>query len=165
MKEGNKPLAISRKHIPDCIPIYGNLDYRGAICLHEDAEQKQFFATVRALYPKTWGRIATHIENESGGSSAIRTMRSKAVGLTPGACDIIIPGNPTFCCEMKRRNPQKSHTNQSQINYLLAAQAAGAFVCYALGADAALEAFNVWREALNEGGNDGQDKRDGADKA
>jgi hypothetical protein len=165
IKEDKKPLAISRKHIPDCIPIFGNLDYRGAICLREDAEQKQFFATLRAIYPKTWGVIATHVPNEMGGDSVVRTIRAKAVGLTPGACDIIIPGNPTFCCEMKRRNSQKSHTNKSQIDYLVAAQAAGAFVCYALGSDAALEAFSVWREALNEGGSDGQDERDGADQA
>jgi len=61
--------------------------------------------------------------------------------MTTGAADIIIPGNPSFVCELKRRDHTKSTLDPEQAKYLEQAQAAGAFVCIALGADAAMEAF------------------------
>ena len=69
-------------------------------------------------------------------------------GLVKGCSDIIIPGNPSFVCEMKSRSP-KAKISDEQIKYLPAAQNNGSFVCIALGCDAAWEAFNEWRE-LNE---------------
>jgi len=67
--------------------------------------------------------------------------KEKAEGMTTGAADIIIPGNPSFVCELKRRDHTKSTLDPEQAKYLEQAQAAGAFVCIALGADAAMEAF------------------------
>ena len=64
--------------------------------------------------------------------------------MTKGASDIIIPGSPAFVCELKRRDHTKSRWEDGQQEYLTAAQDAGAFVCIALGADAAMEAFNDW---------------------
>ena len=68
----------------------------------------------------------------------------KAEGMSPGASDIVIPGNPSFVCEMKRQNHTISSWQKGQIEYLEAAAKAGAFACVALGAAAAWEAFEQW---------------------
>lgn len=149
MKEVRKSLSISTKNIPKKIPIYGNMDYRNPYCPDEALEQASFFNQIRLNYPKSWGLIATSIQNESGKESGFRTHLAKKAGLIAGAPDVIIPGKRTFLCELKRRDRTKSRVGQKQIDYLLAAQAAGCFVCIALGADAAWEAFNKWKDEKN----------------
>ena len=129
---------------PDDIAIYGNVDYRGD-CPPEAIEQVTFFNRIRMRYPDTWGRIAVHPRNE-GARGYRQVAKEKAEGMTPGAADVIILGNPTFICEIKRRDHTKSKWQPNQLEYLNVAQEAGAFVCVALGADAAIHAFEDYLE-------------------
>tara|TARA_R110000868_G_scaffold82206_1_gene232214 strand:- start:597 stop:833 length:237 start_codon:yes stop_codon:yes gene_type:complete len=71
----------------------------------------------------------------------MQAARHKAEGMTPGAADVIIPGSPAFVCEIKRRDHTKSRWQDGQVEYLEACAKAGAFVCVALGGDAAGNAF------------------------
>ena len=126
------------------IKVYGDIKYRGD-CPSETAEAVTFFAKIRREYPDTYGRIATHIRNE-GKRSFHQVAKQKAEGMTKGAPDIIVPGNPAFVCELKRQDHTKSSWQEGQQEYLLAAQEAGAFVCVALGYVAAFEAFIYWKD-------------------
>lgn len=67
--------------------------------------------------------------------------------MVTGAVDIVIPGNPSFVCELKRRDHTLSKIHDEQVEYLHAAKEAGAFVCIALGADAASAAFEKFLDA------------------
>lgn len=130
---------------PPSIPLYGDPSYRGK-CPPEAAEQASFFSRLRREYPTRWGLIALHPRNEGlldkGQFSAI--IKHKAEGMTAGAADIIIPAARSFVCEMKRVNPTLSKWQDGQVEYLEAAQKAGAFACVALGAVAAWVAFTFW---------------------
>jgi len=132
--------------LPPSIPVYGDTAFRGK-CPKEEVEQASFFSRVRREYPVTWGRIALHPRNEGlkqkGQFSSV--MKHAAEGMTRGASDIVIPGNPAFICELKRQDHTQSAWQEGQQEYLLAAQQAGCFVCVALGAAAAWGAFEVWR--------------------
>jgi len=128
----------------DNIPVYGDKSFRGE-CPSESAEQVTFFSRLRREYPDTWGLIAIHPRNE-GVRHHAQTMRQKSEGMTPGAADIVIPGAPAFVCELKRRDHTKSRWQDGQVEYLEAAQKAGAFVCVALGCDAAWQASVEWIE-------------------
>jgi hypothetical protein len=125
---------------PPDIVVYGDQDYRGD-CPSETVEQVTFFSRLRKGWPDTWGCVAVHIRNE-GQRSYMQAARHKAEGMTKGASDVMIPGNPAFVCEIKRRDHTKSRWQENQETYLLTAKKLGAFVCVALGADAATEAFN-----------------------
>ena len=127
------------------IKIYGTKDKTCDIT--EAYHMITFFNSLRINFPDSYGAIAVHIRNESR-RTAQQAARHKMEGLVKGCSDIIIPGNPSFVCEMKSRSPEAKISNE-QINYLLAAQKNGSFVCVALGHEAAWEAFNDWRE-LNE---------------
>lgn len=131
--------------IPDWLPCYGDRSFRGP-CPQEGAEQVTFFQRLRRGYPKSYGMLALHPKNEGKrrGGQFQQLARDKAMGLSPGASDIVIPGAPAFVVEMKRRDHTKSRWQPGQLEYLEAAQEAGAFVCVALGADAAMEAFHDW---------------------
>jgi hypothetical protein len=124
---------------PNDIAVYGNVDYRGD-CPPEAIEQVTFFNRLRMRYPNSWGIIALHPRNE-GKKGFRQVAKEKAEGMTPGAADVIVPGDPGFVCEIKRRDHTKSKWQDKQLEYLNAAQEAGAFVCIALGADAAINAF------------------------
>ena len=126
---------------PPQIKVYGDLSFRGK-CPHESADQITFFNNVRKIHPKI-GLIATHIRNE-GKRSFSQAARQKAEGMTKGAPDVIIPGNPSFVCEIKRLDHTKSRWQDGQQEYLIAAQEMGSFVCVALGYEAALEALEEW---------------------
>lgn len=101
-----------------------------------------FFNQLRINHPN-YAEIALHIFNE-GKKTPQQVEREKLVGMIPGASDIIIPGNPTFICEMKSQSPQ-AKIYQEQIDFLIAAQNNGAFVCIALGYEAAIKAFLDWK--------------------
>jgi hypothetical protein len=131
-------------YLPNDIRVYGDLNYRG-VCPKETLEQVTFFARLRRDYPDTLGLIAFHVRNE-GKRDHLTAATHKAEGMTTGAADIIIPGAPTFVCELKRRDHTQSEISASQLAYLRAAQAAGCFVCIALGVDAAGEALRVYLE-------------------
>ena len=127
----------------EAIPVYGDTSYRNKKCPSEALEQVTFFNRIRKLYPDTYGLLAVHIKNE-GKRTAHQAMKDKAEGMTAGASDIIIPGRTSFVCEMKRRDHTLSQWQDGQQEYILAAISAGAFACVALGADAAMEAFEKW---------------------
>lgn len=126
-------------------PVYGDITFRGD-CPVEEIEQATFFNWVRQNYPNSYGLIALHPRNEQQlrGGQYTALVKQKAEGMTKGAADIIIPGAPTFVCEMKRRDHTKSRWEKDQINYLSAAYDAGCFVCVALGWEAAHKAFMDW---------------------
>lgn len=127
---------------PDWIKVYGNRDYRGE-CPPELSEQITFFQWLRLQHPALH-RIAVHPRNE-GKRTYQQARRQRLEGaLNVGASDIIIPGHPAFVCEMKRRDHTQSRWQEGQLEYLEAAHNAGAFVCVALGADAAIEALECY---------------------
>jgi hypothetical protein len=122
------------------VPVYGNQEWRGK-CPSETVEQITFFNRIRKI--PTYGVIAVHPRNE-GKRHYKQVSKEKAEGMTKGASDIIIPGNPSFVCELKRRDRTQSSWQDGQKEYLEAAKRAGAFACVALGADAAMEALEEW---------------------
>lgn len=132
--------------IPDWLPVFGDRDYRGE-CPLESAEQRSFFRALRKACP-TLGRLAVHIRNESFRQKEV-TAVWKAEGMSAGAPDIIIPGNPTFACEMKRLDPTKGQLSAAQIAYLEATLSVGGFACLALGAKGAWEALIQWAALAN----------------
>jgi hypothetical protein len=127
---------------PISIKVYGDQKYRNKKCPPESSEQITFFNVLRREYPDL-GAIAIHPRNE-GKRSIQQTQRQKAEGMTPGASDIVIPGCPTFVCEMKRQDHTLCKWEPGQIAYLEQCQKNGAFVCVALGYKAALEALEQW---------------------
>ena len=133
-------------------PVYGDVTFRG-VCHREEVEQASFFSRLRREHPDSWGILAIHPRNEgllTGGQfHAIR--KHKAEGMSPGAADVVIPGAPSFVCEMKRRNHTLSTWQPGQIAYLEAAAKAGAFACVALGAEAAWGAFEEWLGEMGHG--------------
>lgn len=129
-------------YLPEGIKVYGDTSYRGN-CPKEVLEQVTFFGRLRREYPDTLGLIAFHVRNE-GKRNHLEAATHKAEGMTTGAADIIIPGAPTFICELKRRDHTKSSISNEQVAFLRAAQAAGSTVCIALGVDAAWEALHAY---------------------
>ena len=126
-------------------PVYGDASFRGK-CPREDVEQVTFFNRLRQRHPATWGILGLHPRNEGlkqRGQFSI-VQKHAAEGMTKGASDIIIPGCPALVCEIKRRDHMQSAWQDGQVEYLTAAQQAGAFACVALGCDAAWEAFEEW---------------------
>ena len=124
------------------IPTYGDRSYRGKSPF-EDVEHINFVSWVRFNYPE-YGAILIHPKNE-GKRSPQQISKEKKLGFKKGASDIIIPASPPFVCEIKRLNHVKdSHWQEGQQDYMLAAKEQGAFVCVALGAEAAKQAFKDW---------------------
>ncbi|MCJ8334596.1 MAG: hypothetical protein MJH10_10185 [Epibacterium sp.] len=121
-------------------PVFGDVTFRGP-CPSEEAEQ---VAAVARLRQDDLGALVIHVKNE-GRRTMRQAQRDKANGLASGAPDLWVPGAPTFLCEVKRRDHTKSRWQDGQVAYLTQAQAAGAFSCLCLGAEAVLEAFEVWR--------------------
>lgn len=125
--------------------VAGDTSFRGT-CPKETLEQTTFFSRIRREFPETYGRLAVHVRNEQqmrGGQFSTVT-KARAEGMTPGAPDIIIPGRRTFVCELKRRDYTKSDWQEGQMEYLIAADRAGAWAVLALGCDAAWQAFLEW---------------------
>lgn len=129
-------------YLPPEIKVFGDTSFRGA-CPKEVLEQVTFFSRLRRDYPTTLGLIAFHVRNE-GKRNHLEAATHKSEGLTTGAADIIIPGAPTFVCELKRRDHTQSTISKQQVAFLRAAQEAGSYVCIALGVDAAWEALHVY---------------------
>lgn len=132
----------------DCpFPIYGDLFFRGN-CPKEEVEQASFFSKLRREFPDTFGLIAIHPRNEGlkVGGQFSTIIKHKAEGMAVGAADIVIPAGRGFVCELKRQDHTKSKWQDGQIEYLSAATDLGAFVCVALGAAAAWQAFEEYIE-------------------
>jgi len=133
-------------NFPEGIIVWGDTRFRGK-CPLEAVEQVSWFNRIRREYPDTYGAIATHIRNEGmmEGAHLASKVKHRAEGLVVGAADIILPARVPLVIEMKRCDHQKSTVSDEQVRYLLAAQAMGAYACIALGAVAAWEAFEWWR--------------------
>lgn len=128
------------------IRVFGDQKYRDKDCPKEGAEQITFVKRVRDKYPDSYGAVIVHIKNE-GKRSFHGARMDKAAGLTKGATDIFIPAKRPILIELKRRDHTLSRWQDGQQDYMLAAQNLGAWVCVALGADAAMEALET---AINE---------------
>ena len=131
--------------IPQDIKVFGNMDFRGD-CAKEDLELITFFNQLRIKYPKL-AKIAIHPDNEGLvlGSGHHHHIKQKAKGaIRNGAADIIIVGSPSFVCELKRKDHTKSQWQDGQLDFLQTSQELGAFVCVALGYEAALQAVDYW---------------------
>lgn len=126
-------------------PIFGDQTFRGK-CPLESAEQITFFNQLRTTYPDTWGALALHPRNEQQlkGGQHRGLIRQKAEGMTPGASDVVIPARVSFVCEIKRQDHTQSKWQPGQVQYLTAAQNAGAFACLALGWQGAWDALQHW---------------------
>ena len=121
------------------------MDFRGE-CPKEDAELITFFNQLKLHYPDLYN-IAIHPDNERliSGTGFNAQSRQKAKGaIKKGAADIVICGNPTFVCEMKRQDHTKSRWQDGQLEFLEYSLKNGAFVCIALGYESALEAVKDW---------------------
>src|SRR5690349_21248966 len=111
------------------LPIYGDTTYRGK-CSRESVEQITFISWVRRTYPDSYGITIFHAKNEGklvDGQFQLIT-KDKAMGMAVGCSDVHCPGMPSLCMELKRQDHTKSTIHQEQIDYLLAAKQAGAFV-------------------------------------
>lgn len=129
------------------IKVFGDIDFRGD-CAKEDLELITFFNQLRIKYPKL-AQVAIHPDNEGlvFGAAHNAHIKQKAKGaIKKGASDIIIVGNPTFVCEMKRKDHTKSQWQDGQLEFLEASKKNGAFVCIALGYVAALLAVEEWHD-------------------
>lgn len=129
---------------PEGIPVFGDKAFRDKKCPKETLEQVTFVRRIRDRYPDSFGALIFHVKNE-GKRTWEQVARDKAEGMTTGAVDIVIPGGQSFLCELKRRDHTLSKIHEEQVKYLNAGQASGAFACIALGADAAIDAFECWR--------------------
>ena len=129
------------KFNPD-IRVFGDKSFRDKKCPSEANEQITFVRRVRDKYPGTYGAVIIHVKNE-GKRSFYAASVDKASGLTRGAPDIVIPAKRPILIELKRRDHTLSRWQDGQQEYLLTAQELGAWVCVALGADAAMEALEA----------------------
>ena len=111
-------------------------------CPSEQVEMATFFNILRRQCPEYY-KIAIHVRNEGKRTQGQVARARYEGGFVKGAADIIIPGAPTFVCEMKSRS-KSARLSKEQIEYLTAAHQAGAFACVALGHAAAWEAVQAW---------------------
>ena len=132
-------------NVPKEIRIYGQ-KIKGCK-IPESAHSITFFNTLRTKYPEYAG-ACFHVRNE-GKRTPQQIEREKAEGFLTGVSDIILPGSPSFVCELKSQSTTAKTSNE-QIKFLLAAQSHGAFVCVALGHEAAMNAFCDWLEIINK---------------
>lgn len=135
--------------IPLDIKVFGDMSFRGD-CAKEDLELITFFNQLRIKYPKL-AKVAIHPDNEGLvlGTGFNNHIRQKAKGaIRNGAADIIIVGSPSFVCELKRKDHTKSQWQDGQLEFLQTSQELGAFVCVALGYEAALQALNAWLKLI-----------------
>lgn len=135
---------MNLKQIPDYIPIFGDVNYRGE-CATETAELIGFFRLLENEYP-TLAAIATHIRNE-GKRSKYQGYKQQQEGMNTGASDIIIPCSPPIVIELKRRDHTLSTISAKQVSYLSSAHVLGAYAVVALGAVGAMEAVKAWHTA------------------
>ena len=131
---------------PKWISVFGSQDYRGE-CPQELAEQITFFQWLRLQHPELH-RIAVHPRNEGKRTYHQARMQRLEGSLNTGASDVIIPAGRAFVCEIKRQDHTKSRWQKGQLEYLEAAHNAGAFVCVALGHEAAKEAVECYLKSI-----------------
>ena len=129
---------------PEFLKVYGDQLFRGE-CPTETSEQVAFFAELKRKYPHLHA-IAIHPKNEGKRMKGQfqQLAKDKAMGLNTGSSDIIIPASPAFVCELKRKDHTQSKFQPWQVEYLENCQRLGAFVCVALGYQAAMQAIDYY---------------------
>lgn len=135
---------MNLKKIPDFIPIFGDINFRGQ-CATETAEQIGFFQLLEKEFPQL-ATVAVHIRNE-GKRTKFQGYKQQQEGMNTGASDILIPCSPPIVIELKRRDHTQSKIAPKQIEYLSASHILGASASVALGAVAAMEAVRAWHTA------------------
>lgn len=133
---------------PEWLQVFGDQSYRNDKCPKEEAEQITFFNWIRQAYPDTLGAIAVHIKNE-GKRTKQQIENDKMNGLTAGATDVLIPSGRSLVMEIKRKDHTKSRWQPKQLDYMKAAHYQGAFVCVALGHEAAKEAVLCYLKSIS----------------
>ena len=131
---------------PEWLMVFGDVDFRG-YCPKEGYEMTTAFNQMKKRWPEI-GAISIHPKNEGKRQKGqFRQLEiEKAAGYVKGASDIIIPGSPTFVCELKRADHTQSSWEDGQLDYLKACQDQGAFVCVALGWGGVMQAIEEWQE-------------------
>lgn len=129
--------------LPKTIKIYGDTSFRDKNCSYEETEQKDLFGRLKEKYPEL-RILAVHPKIEGNRNGKQITKDQEMGSLNTGASDIIIPGSPSFVCELKRKDHTQSKITKHQITYLETAQSMGSFACIALGADAVIAAIDDW---------------------
>ena len=131
-----------RLKFPEWLKVYGDQSFRGD-CPTETSEQVAFFAELKRKYPHLHA-IAIHPKNEGKRTKGQfhQLAKDKVMGLNVGSADIIIPASPAFVCELKRKDHTKSKFQAGQAEYIENCQKLGAFVCVALGYEAAMQAVD-----------------------
>lgn len=122
--------------------VYINEGFIGK-CPSEDSVHVAFVAWIRHNHPDK-ADLMIHPKNEGKRTPQQVSMDRKMGSITKGASDIIIVGNPTFVCELKRDDPKLSKWQPGQEDFLSKATDAGAFSCVAFGLESAKRAFNDW---------------------
>lgn len=125
---------------PKRIPVYGDKEFRGE-CPKEAEEQRTAIKCIREYWPDTLGLLVLHPRNE-GRRNYRRYQTERLEGLTAGASDIIIPGNPSLVIELKRQDHTLCRLSESELKYLLAAVDSGSHAVIALGWRAVIEAID-----------------------
>lgn len=129
------------------IEVVGDTSFRDKNCPKEDAEGATLFAE--------WNRDPQlskipfiHIPNEKKrrtGADFKELKEQKMKGaFQAGASDYIALGFPSLVIELKRVDVTLSSIEQDQIDFLVKAQNADAWVCVALGYKAALKFAREW---------------------
>ena len=133
---------------PEWLKVYGDQSFRGE-CHTETSEQVAFFAELKRKYPHLHA-IAIHPKNEGKRTKGQfqQLAKDKAMGLNVGSADIIIPASHAFVCELKRKDHTKSKFQPGQVEYLENCQKLGAFVCVALGYEAAIQAVDEYSKTV-----------------
>lgn len=132
---------------PQWLTVYGDKDRRGE-CPTEQTEQINIFSWLEFNHPEL-SAIAVHPKNEGKRSWGQVHHDKKSGSINTGASDVIIPGSPSFVCEIKRANHTKSQWQKGQREYLENASDCGAFVCVALGLEGFKQAVKDYLTTIN----------------
>ena len=132
-------MSFIKKCSDNGIRVFGEIDSSNNAT--ESAHMITFFNYLRREHPHL-GEIAIHIRNE-GKRTFQQAEMQKIEGMVKGASDIIIPGMPSFVCEMKSTSAKATISNE-QINYLLSSAKNGAFACVAIGSEGAKKAVQEY---------------------
>jgi hypothetical protein len=123
------------------IAVYGDTKLRSK-CPKEDIEQMTIFLWLKTNHPVYFSR-AVHVKQE-GKKSFYTANKDAQMGLNKGWSDITIVGSPMLLCELKRADFTKGKLRESQSDFLIDAQNAGAFVGVALGNKGFIDMFEKW---------------------
>ena len=132
---------------PPWLTVYGDQSFRGN-CPKEESDQVSLFSWLQWQHPALYA-IAIHPKIEGKRTWQQIAAEKKTGALKKGVIDVVIPGCPSLCLELKRRDHTKSVWKDGQPEYLWAAKNNGSIVCVALGFDAACHAIEDYIKIIN----------------